>query len=163
MFLQVDSGDEKNSPFLWSFLLTLFNLPGTIFVFAGILLSLLQDDFGPVSSYSVIIFGILTVISLFIDNLTMFFLGRKFGASKWGILGAIFGSLVGTVLAGIIGLLLGALIGASLLEFYFGRKTKSDAFKSGWGSFLGLLMGMGLKVGLCIGMFMGWLYLLFKV
>jgi hypothetical protein len=49
-----------------------------------------------------------------IDNLVVPIGAKKYGASVWGMIGAIAGGLFGALSAGPIGMLVGPLLGASL-------------------------------------------------
>jgi uncharacterized protein YqgC (DUF456 family) len=66
------------------------------------------------------------------------------GGSKWGIAGALIGTLVGLFFLP-FGLLLGPLAGAFLAEILSGRDSTTAA-KSGVGSAIGVLAGMGIKI-----------------
>ncbi len=82
---------------------------------------------------------------------------RWFGGSRWGVVGALVGTIGGMFFLP-IGLLLGPLIGAFACEMLFARKSTRPAVVSGVGSVVGVVAGMGFKM--VIGMIMiAWFFL----
>jgi uncharacterized protein YqgC (DUF456 family) len=101
-------------------------------------------------------FAVLTGFTMILDYVANLYGAKKMGATRWGILGALFGMLVGLFTGGVIGLLIGAFVGAVLGEVLSG-KTESQALKAGMGTFLGFLGGTLIKfiVGcIIIGIFL---------
>lgn len=79
-------------------------------------------------------------------------LGSKyFGGSRWGVAGAITGGLVGLFFAP-WGFILGPLAGAFAFEYVFAKKKLPDATKSGVGSAVGTVLGIGIKFGIALAM-----------
>src|ERR1043166_4065527 len=115
--------------------------PGTIIILAGALLHRMM--LGPEKSVG---WGTITVLVLFtlasyaLDFLSGYFGARYFGATKWGMFGALLGALIG-VFFGIAGLFVGPVIGAVAGEFIAGKRM-IDAGRAGWGSLLGNLGAM---------------------
>ncbi|MFW6369624.1 MAG: DUF456 domain-containing protein [Bacteroidota bacterium] len=70
---------------------------------------------------------------------------RRYGGTKFGIWGASIGMVIGMVFLGPLGIILGPFLGAILGETLQGKKS-NDAFRAGLGSFLGFLLGVGLKL-----------------
>jgi uncharacterized protein YqgC (DUF456 family) len=98
------------------------------------------------------IYMILTALALFslvVDYLGSMFGAKKFGASKWGIFGAILGLFIGFLIGNIWGLLIGPFIGAFLLELLLKRKAK-ESLKAGVGAVLGFLGGFFLRFPICL-------------
>lgn len=115
--------------------------PGTIIILAGALLHRLM--LGPEKSIgwrTIATLVLLTLATYALDFLSGYFGARFFGATKWGMFGAILGALVG-IFFGIAGLFIGPVIGAVLGEF-IARKRMIDAGRAGWGSLLGNLGAM---------------------
>jgi len=92
---------------------------------------------------------LLTIATYALDFLSGYF-AKYFGATKWGMWGAIVGALIG-IFFGIIGLFVGPVIGAIAGEFLAGKRMM-DAGRAGWGSLMGNLGGMIAK--LVIGLVM---------
>lgn len=72
---------------------------------------------------------------------------RKYGGSKRGVWGATLGVVVG-LFFGPPGIILGPFLGAYLGEISSGKKDR-EALKAAWGSFVGFLLGVGLKLMTC--------------
>jgi uncharacterized protein len=115
--------------------------PGTIIILAAALLHRLM--LGPEKSIgwrTIAILVLLTLATYALDFLSGYFGARFFGATKWGMFGAILGAIVGFFF-GIIGLFVGPVLGAVLGEFIAGKRM-IDAGRAGWGSLLGNLGAM---------------------
>lgn len=72
---------------------------------------------------------------------------KKYGGSKRGVWGATLGVVVG-LFFGPLGIILGPFLGAYLGEISTGKKDR-DALRAAWGSFMGFLLGVGLKLMTC--------------
>jgi len=112
--------------------------PGTIIILAGALLHRLM--LGPekgIGWRTIAILLLLTFATYALDFLSGYFGARFFGATRWGMFGAMLGALLG-LFFGIVGLFIGPVIGAVLGEFIAGKRM-IDAGRAGWGSLLGNL------------------------
>ena len=118
-------------------------LPGPPLNFVGLLL--VQYVHKPYETYTLIIFGILTISVLVIDYLLPVWFAKKFGATKKGIWGSIIGMFVGVFFTP-VGMILGLLIGAIIGDLLAGRSAP-QASRSGIAIFLGTLFSVGLKLG----------------
>jgi uncharacterized protein YqgC (DUF456 family) len=125
-------------------------LPGVPLVFAGMLLAAWANDFHDVSVWTIVLLGVLTLVSLAVDFLASMFGAKRFGASKKALWGAALGTFAGLFL-GIPGLLLGPFVGAVAGEMLDGRAWR-EASKVGFGTWLGLAIGTALKLALAFGM-----------
>jgi len=147
--------------FWWLFTVVLFAVgligtvlpmfPGTIIILAGAIIHRVM--LGPEKSIgwrSILLLTLLTLATYALDFLSGYFGAKYFGATKWGMIGAVLGTLIG-VFFGIAGLLVGPVIGAIAVEFLAGKKMV-DAGRAGWGSLMGNLGGMIAK--LVIGLVM---------
>jgi uncharacterized protein YqgC (DUF456 family) len=84
---------------------------------------------------------------------------RKYGASKWGMVGAFVGGLVGVVpgtmvlpvLGSLVGSFLGAAGGAILLEWWHLREI-DPSLRAGWGAILGRLAAILVKTAIGFAM-----------
>src|SRR5438270_3375767 len=141
--------------FWWLFTVVLFAVgligtvlpvfPGTIIILAGALVHRLM--IGPEKSVgwrTIAILVLLTLATYVLDFLSGYFGARFFGATKWGMVGAVLGALVGTVF-GIVGFFVGPVIGAVAGEFLAGKRM-IDAGRAGWGSLLANLGAMIAKL-----------------
>jgi uncharacterized protein YqgC (DUF456 family) len=93
---------------------------------------------------------VLTLLTYAIDAAAGFIGARRFGATKWGLIGGGAGALIG-LFFGLFGLFVGPVIGAIAGEF-IGGKEIVKAGRAGWGTFLGALAGVIAK--LFIGLIM---------
>ena len=125
-------------------------VPGVPLIFAGTLLFALVDHFQRITGWTIVLFAGLTAAALAVDFAAGIVGARRFQASRWGIAGALLGTVVG-LFFGPFGLLLGPLAGAVLFELVAGRSTR-EALRAGWGTFIGYLGGVALKLGVGIGM-----------
>jgi uncharacterized protein YqgC (DUF456 family) len=137
--------------FWWLFTIALFAvgligtvlpmIPGTtIILAAAIIHRMMLGAEKSIGWRSIAILLLLTLATYALDFLSGYFGAKYFGATKWGMFGAVIGALVGIVF-GIIGLFIGPVIGAITGEFIAGKRL-IDAGRAGWGSLLGNLGGM---------------------
>jgi len=120
-------------------------VPGTVIILAGAILHRIM--LGPEKSIgwrTIAVLVLLTLATYALDFVRGYFGARYFGATKWGLFGAIVGALIG-IFFGIAGLFIGPVIGAMLGEFVAGKRM-IDAGRAGWGSLLGSLGAMIAKL-----------------
>lgn len=120
-------------------------LPGIPLMFGGFLLWGLASGWRDYGVNTVVILGIVTVAVFLLDYYAGAAGAKKYGASKAGVWGSIIGGIVGVFIFNIVGLILGPLVGAVLGELFSG-KTHRDAWRAGWGAFVGLLAGGLIKI-----------------
>ena len=118
-------------------------LPGPPISFVGMLL-LHMSSYGNFSTKNLVFFGVLSIVVTILDYVIPIWGTKKFGGSKRGQWGATLGLIVG-LFFGPFGLILGPFAGAYVGEISGGGDS-SQAFKSALGSFLGFLMGTGIKL-----------------
>jgi uncharacterized protein YqgC (DUF456 family) len=119
-------------------------LPGTPLVFAGIYIYAWLTGFTIISRNLILVFLILTVISVVIEYISSSIGSKKFGASKLGFIGAFIGAAIGVFFVP-WGLIIGPLAGALIGELIVGKKLK-EAFRSGTGAVIGFFGGTLLKI-----------------
>jgi len=118
-------------------------LPGPPLSFIG--LFMLQFKTEPAFTWKfIIIWGIITLIVTLLDYLFPSIGTKKYGGSRWGIIGCFVGFIVG-LFFGIPGIILGPFVGALLGEV-LGGKDIQQALRPALGSFLGFLVGTVLKL-----------------
>jgi len=128
-------------------------LPGTTIILAAAVIHRIM--LGPEKSIgwrTIIVLGLLALVTYAIDVLAGYFGAKYFGATKWGTIGAIAGALIG-VFFGIVGLFVGPVVGAIAGEFVAGKRM-IEAGRAGWGSLLGNLGGMLAKLIIALAMIM---------
>jgi uncharacterized protein YqgC (DUF456 family) len=92
----------------------------------------------------------LALLSYGVELLSTYFGAKYFGATRWGVLGAILGGIAG-IFTGFIMLLVLPIVGALLGELIAGKRLIS-AGKAGWGTLLGNLAGMIAKLAIGLAM-----------
>lgn len=125
-------------------------LPGLPLVFAGMLLAAWAGDFQQIGWVTLVVLGLLTLLSVGVDFFATLIGAKRVGASKKALLGAVLGTFAG-LFFGPIGLFAGPFVGALLGELWHGREI-GQAAKVGLGTWLGILLGTVLKLGLAFAM-----------
>ena len=119
-------------------------LPGTLLVWAGIVLGAWIDDFARVSVTTVVVISVLGVVAWALDYAAGLLGAQKAGASKQALLGAAVGTVVGLFM-GLVGVLFMPLVGAAVGE-YVARKDEARAVKVGLATWVGIMLGLLAKV-----------------
>ena len=119
-------------------------LPGTLLVFAGLLLAAWADQFARVGWVGLSIIGALALLAFVADFISSVLGAKRVGASPQALVGATVGGVIG-ILFGIPGMILGPFVGAVAGEL-LARGRLAQAGKVGIGTWLGLLAAAVLKV-----------------
>lgn len=114
-------------------------LPGPPLSYGGLLL-LHFTEAHQFTSRFLIIWGVVTVLTYLIDYFIPIWGTKRFGGSRQGIWGSIVGLIAGIFFFPPFGIIIGPFAGAIIGELIAG-KTHSAAFRSGFGSFVGFLLG----------------------
>lgn len=130
-------------------------LPGTALIFCGFLVYGLITDFASLSVWFFLGQGLLVGLSFVMDFAATAWGVRRFGGSKAAAWGAVLGTLLVFVL-GPIGILIGPLLGAVVGELLMGEQFR-QALHSGFGSFLGFIVGTAAKL-LLAGIMAAWFF-----
>ncbi len=126
-------------------------IPGTTIILAAAIVHRLMLGAEKSIGWTVIaILVALTLLSYLFDFMGGYFGAKYFGATRWGMFGAVVGALAG-LFFGIIGLFVGPVIGAVAGEFIAGKRM-IDAGRAGWGSLLGNLGAMLGKLLIALAM-----------
>lgn len=125
-------------------------LPGLPLVFVGMLLAAWAGDFQQIGWVGLTALGLLTLLSVAVDFFAALVGARRVGASRKALLGAVLGTFAG-LFFGPIGLFAGPFVGALLGELWHGRELR-QATKVGFGTWLGIVLGVVLKLGLAFAM-----------
>jgi len=115
-------------------------LPGAPLILIGAFIYAWHTGFISVSWGTLLVLLILTVLSHALDTIFSLLGAKKYGASRWGIVGAFLGGLIGFLSAGILGIIIGPFLGALLLELIQGQGVKVS-LRVGMGTLIGLLGG----------------------
>ena len=125
-------------------------LPGLPLVFAGMLLAAWAGDFQQIGWVTLVVLGLLTLLSVAVDFFATLVGAKRVGASKKALWGAVLGTFVG-IFFGPIGLFAGPFVGALLGELWHGKEI-GQATKVGLGTWLGIVLGIVLKLGVAFAM-----------
>lgn len=128
-------------------------IPGSSLILIAVVIWGAIDGFSTVNWALGIAFLVL-LLSIGIDYLATYWGGKRAGASKWGIIGAIAGLIVATLgllpalpFGGpLLGIIIGPLLGAFIGEFLYRRELEvslrlRQAFKAGLGIIVGSIVG----------------------
>lgn len=119
-------------------------LPGLPVMAVAIIIYGWWEGFQQVNTLLIVVTLVLTAIGTLMDYLSGPYTAKKIGASKWGVWGAVLGTIGGVILLGPIGLIAGPFLGAFLGEILGGNELV-QASKVGFASLLGFLVGSLLK------------------
>lgn len=126
-------------------------VPGTVIILGAAILHRVM--LGPEKSigwWTIGLLVLLTLASYAIDFAGGLVGARRFGATRWGMLGAFVGAVVGLFFS-LPGLVVGPIVGAVVGEL-LGGKRLVDAGRAGWGTLLGNLAALLGKVVIAFAM-----------
>jgi len=140
-------------------IVSLVSLPGYWLIFASFVISGIADDFNNFTPVIIITVFVICLCSTLIDNVAVIVGAKRYGASRWGLVGAIIGSIAGLVSGNLAGLILGPLLGAFIFEILLAQKEWKPALKAGFGTLMGLMLGIITKFVINIGLGVLWVVL----
>ena len=130
-------------------------LPGLPLVFAGMLVAAWAGGFQQIGIPVLVVLGVLTLLSMAVDFWAAAHGAKRVGASRLALAGAVLGTLVGLFL-GPLGLFAGPFLGAMAGELLHGRRLDQErlghATRVGFGTWMGLVLGVALKLMLAFAM-----------
>jgi len=127
-------------------------VPGIALVFLGAVAIAAADEFTRVGPWTLALIALLAIAASVLDYLAGVLGAKKFGASRWGVAGALLGLVLGLPL-GLPGLVFGPAAGAVVLELLRDPDARR-AGRAGFGTLVGLLVGTAIKyafAGVIIG------------
>lgn len=122
-------------------------LPGPMLAWGGWLLLYFARD-GRVTLTSLIVWGVVLLVVVLLDNFGSTWLTGKVGGSKWGTRGCFIGMLIGMFCFPPMGLILGPFLGAFVGEL-IGNASTGHALQVALWSFVSFLLTTGLKLIYC--------------
>jgi len=129
-------------------------LPGTILIFAGLLVGAWADDFTRVGPLMLVLIAIIGIATYGVDFVATALGAKHLGASKRAMAGAALGTVLGLFL-GLPGIIAGPFLGAIAGELTVHRDWKRVG-KAGLAAWIGFVIGTAVKVALAfvmIGLF----------
>ena len=121
-------------------------LPGTILIYAGMIIYGLLTGFKTLSANFYLLQGMALVLTFFIDFLFAAVGTKRYGGSRFAIWGVFLGAVVGIIFFGPFGFIIGPVCGAIIAEMIFGRKNFDQAVYAGFGTLIGVVGGTVLKI-----------------
>ena len=118
-------------------------LPGPPISYVGLLLLQLTST-PPFSIQFLVIWALIVIAIMILDNVVPAWGARKYGGSPFGVWGSIVGLIAGFFFPP-MGIIIGPIVGAFAGEIV-GGKTSDQALRAAWGSFVGFLAGTLIKV-----------------
>jgi hypothetical protein len=115
-------------------------LPGEPLIFLGSIVYGLGFGFDRIGRSIYVALAVLTAFSLAVSYIATAVGAKKFGASKFGLIGAIVGAAVGFLVGNIAGLLVGPFLGAFIGELLRAGKAEKS-LKAGFGAVVGFFAG----------------------
>lgn len=125
-------------------------VPGAPFLFLGLLFGAWADDFRYIGIGTLLILAGMAALTYLVDFATTILGVKKYGGSRRAMLGAALGGIVGIFL-GIPGILFGPFVGAVLGELSL-QRTVNQASRAGFGTVVGLAVGVAGKLAIGIAM-----------
>lgn len=118
-------------------------LPGPPISYVGLLLLQLTSS-PPFSIQFLVVWALIVIAIMVLDNVVPAWGARKYGGSPYGVWGSILGLIAGIFFPP-LGIIIGPIVGAFVGEMV-GGKTSDQALRAAWGSFVGFLAGTLMKV-----------------
>ena len=135
-------------------------IPGVPLVFIAITTYGWYEGFHTITAKYIAVMATLTILSLLVDYLASTLGAKYFGSSKYGIYGALIGTVLGLFIFPPAGLLVGPWVGAIAGEMIAG-KDFTNAFRTGIGAIVGLFSGIVFSLILAIIMLISFLVIVF--
>ncbi len=132
-------------------------LPGIPVVYCGYLVWGFASGWEDYGVTTAVVLGVVTLLVLGVDYYASAAGAKKYGASTSGIVGAVVGALVGLIVLNLPGLIIGPFLGAVAGELLTG-KSRQQAWRAGFGAFLGFLAGGAVKIGAAMVMLILFFY-----
>lgn len=125
-------------------------LPGAPFLFLGLLFGAWAEDFRYVGLGTLLVLAALAALTYLVEFAASVMGVRKYGGSNRAMFGAALGGIVG-MFFGLPGILLGPMAGAVLGELSL-QRTLDQASRAGFGTVVGMAVGMAGKLAIGIAM-----------
>lgn len=128
------------------------SLPGTTIIVAGALIHGFLTDFTPLNMNYQLTLAALALLAWGGQYVIAGAGSKKFGASKYGAIGAFVGMVVGLFLPIPAGIFVGTFLGAFLFEIVFALKDLKEAFRAGTGALLGAVASLFFEFFIAVAM-----------
>lgn len=126
-------------------------VPGTTIILGGAILHrVMVGAESGLGWFTLAILVLLALASYALDFASGYIGAKRFGASRWGVAGAVIGGVAG-LFTGFVTLLVLPIVGAIIGELIAGKRLIA-AGKAGWGTLLGNLAGIVGKLAIGLAM-----------
>lgn len=142
--------------FLGSFLPV---LPGTVLSWMGLVIFkyTAYADYGWIT---LILLGLVVVAFQVLNYILPAYSSKRFGGSRYGMIGATLGLIVGVLFAplGLVSIIIMPFVGAFLGEYIFKKSNSKDSFRAAFGTFVGFMIstGLGMLISLLFLVYVMW-------
>ena len=133
-------------------------VPGAPLLFLGLVFCAWAEDFRYIGLWTLLLLSAMTALTYVVEFGASILGVKKYGGSRRAMAGAAIGGIVGIFL-GIPGILLGPFVGAIIGELSL-QRSLDEASRAGFGTVVGLAIGVAGK--LAIGIAMIGLFLLIR-
>lgn len=112
------------------------------------------------SWWVIVLFVLLTALSIFLDYIIPVVTTKRMGGSKYGMIGLLIGFVVGIFFSpfGLFSLILAPFFGALIGELLYDIKNGQRALKSALGAMIGFLITSGFSLLLTLSMFFTFIF-----
>jgi uncharacterized protein YqgC (DUF456 family) len=125
-------------------------LPGPLLIYIGLFLGAWAEDFVYIEWVTLLILGLLMIVSHAIDFIASAFGAKKQGAGKKALIGAIIGAFAG-LFFGFIGIIFGPFVGAVIGQL-LDKDDLQSAGRVGVGTWIGFVFGLAAKIAIGLSM-----------
>jgi uncharacterized protein YqgC (DUF456 family) len=132
-------------------------LPGPLLIFIGAFIYAAATEFTVIGLGRLVVLGVLTGVGWALGHFASVLGARRYGGSKWAVLGAIIGAIFGVVM-GPLGLVIGPAAGAVVFELAATRDLDRSV-RGGVGAIIGVVVGAIAQVSIAammIALFLWW-------
>lgn len=139
--------------------LSVVNLPGVWVIFGGYVLAYFADGKEGFKLWIILVVLGICIVASVLDNIMTYAIAKKYGATKWGLVGSFVGSILGLLIFNWIGMLVGLFVGALAVEVIILRRALKESAKSGAAAVIGWFVGVLLKMIVALGLGIWWVIL----
>ena len=125
-------------------------IPGVPLVYLGIVAAAWAGGFTKIGGFTLSVCGVLAVLAFAVDYVAGVLGAKRMGATPWGLVGAVAGTIVG-LFFGLPGLIVGPAAGAVGFEYWKDPNFKK-ASKAGAGVVIGFALGVIAKCAIAVTM-----------
>ncbi|MBV5338120.1 MAG: DUF456 domain-containing protein [Deltaproteobacteria bacterium] len=125
-------------------------VPGAPLLFLGLLFGAWAEDFSYIGVWTLLLLAIMAALTYVVEFAASILGVKKYGGSKRAMIGAALGGFAGLFL-GIPGILVGPFVGAVIGELSL-QRSLDEASRAGFGTVVGLALGVAGKLAIGIAM-----------